>query len=206
MKYVAAVVVVAGLVWAFWRMTTRPVEEALAAAGPTPPEAGAPVVRAVASEGAPRSGMTADDGQAVRPVAPPDMGVRPHGDPAVDGWNMGQGQEEGPAVPGGASPDVLEDVDCGPSSHASLEDEGFPVPADQPLMSTIEEVRDGGYGVGSAAPLPDGRTPFGHPVKAWNDTKTYRDEHSPNYAASTPEVWFTDARAAERAGFRRVEE
>ena len=72
-----------------------------------------------------------------------------------------------------------------------------------PGESAIEEVRDGGHGVGSAAPLPDGRQPFGHPVKAWTDTMTFVLPGEDGYDAA-PHEWFTDGGAAERAGFRHA--
>ena len=65
-------------------------------------------------------------------------------------------------------------------------------------------VRDGGYGVGSAAPLEEGAVPFGHPVKAWNDTRTFVDTDHPRYDDAEPHVWFTDPEAAQQAGFRRA--
>ena len=69
--------------------------------------------------------------------------------------------------------------------------------------STIEEVRDGGHGVGSAAPLPGGVMPFGHPIKAWHDSCTYVLPGEPGYDAE-PHEWFIDREAAERAGFRHA--
>ncbi|MFV0464009.1 MAG: hypothetical protein ACK5MP_12565 [Nostocoides sp.] len=81
-----------------------------------------------------------------------------------------------------------------------------PDPVDEPAwirrISSVAEIRDGGYGVGSAAPFPDLAMPYGHPVKAWNDTKTFRDTDSPLYDEAEPHVWFTDVGAAQRAGFR----
>lgn len=71
--------------------------------------------------------------------------------------------------------------------------------------SSLDEVRDGGYSVGSAAPIEDGAMPLGHPVKAWNDTKTYKAQGHPGYDDAEPEVWFTDERAAQRAGFSAAE-
>lgn len=70
--------------------------------------------------------------------------------------------------------------------------------------SSIDDVRDGGYGVGSAAPLEEGAVPFGHPVKAWNDTRTFVDTDHPRYDDAEPHVWFTDPEAAQQAGFRRA--
>ena len=70
--------------------------------------------------------------------------------------------------------------------------------------SSLEEVRDGGYGVGSAATIDDA-VPLGHPVKAWEDTKTYVAPGHDHYDAAEPHVWFTDGGAAERAGFRHIQ-
>lgn len=72
-------------------------------------------------------------------------------------------------------------------------------------VSEVEEIRDGGYGVGSAAPFEDGAMPLGHPVKAWRDTMTYVDEAHPHYGDAEPHVWFASSEAAEQAGFRRVD-
>jgi hypothetical protein len=69
-------------------------------------------------------------------------------------------------------------------------------------VSDLDEVRDGGYSVGSAATLHDGAMPLGHPVKAWEDTKTFVTEEHDHYDEAEPDVWFTDADAAGRAGFR----
>jgi hypothetical protein len=71
--------------------------------------------------------------------------------------------------------------------------------------SSLEEVRDGGYGVGSAAPLDDRAMPLGHPIKAWEDTKTFVTPEDEGYNDAEPHVWFTDADAAERADFRHVD-
>lgn len=72
-------------------------------------------------------------------------------------------------------------------------------------VSELSEVRDGGYSVGSAAPIDDGAMPLGHPVKAWEDTKSYLTPDHPRYDDADPHVWFTDPGAAERAGFRRAD-
>lgn len=68
-------------------------------------------------------------------------------------------------------------------------------------VSALEEVRDGGYGIGSAAPIDDGAMPLGHPVKAWEDTKTFVTQDHPGYGDADPHVWFLDAAAAHNAGF-----
>lgn len=69
--------------------------------------------------------------------------------------------------------------------------------------SGLDEVRDGGHGWGSAAPLEGGVQPLGHPVKAWHDTMTFVLPDEPGYTAD-PHEWFVDAEAAQRAGFRHA--
>jgi hypothetical protein len=71
-------------------------------------------------------------------------------------------------------------------------------------ISRFDEIRDGGFGVGSAAPIADGAQPMDHPVKAWRSTMTFLDEDDTGYGTAEPEVWFYDAGAAERSGFTRV--
>ncbi|WP_040162015.1 sunset domain-containing protein [Mobilicoccus massiliensis] len=78
--------------------------------------------------------------------------------------------------------------------------------AGQSSGSSEEQVEDGGYGVGSARPFASGRTPVGHPIKAWNDTRTYAEPGHPHYEGGPAHVWFTDAQTAERAGFSRAGE
>ena len=68
--------------------------------------------------------------------------------------------------------------------------------ADGRRTSALDEIRDGGYGVGSAAPIDDGAVPLGHPVKAWEDTKTFVTPEHAKYAEAEPHVWFADAYAA----------
>ena len=68
-------------------------------------------------------------------------------------------------------------------------------------LSSVDEIRDGGYGVGSAAPIEDGAMPLDHSVKAWEDTKTYLVQGEHGYDGVDPDVWFLDDRSAERAGF-----
>lgn len=70
--------------------------------------------------------------------------------------------------------------------------------------SSFEEIRDGGYSVGSAAPLDDGAMPLGHPVRGWESSKTYATPGDGPDDAGEPDVWFTDEGAAERAGFHRA--
>lgn len=67
------------------------------------------------------------------------------------------------------------------------------------------EVRDGGWSVGSAAPIEDGCQPLGHPIKGVFALGIYQVPGSDWYEATVADVWFTDENAAQRAGFRRGE-
>lgn len=75
---------------------------------------------------------------------------------------------------------------------------------DDRRVSSLEEVVDGGYSVGSAAPIDDDAMPLGHPVKAWHDTKTYLTPDAPGYEDAEPTVWFLDESFAQKAGFTRA--
>jgi large subunit ribosomal protein L4 len=57
------------------------------------------------------------------------------------------------------------------------------------------------YGSQSHAPLADGSQPEGFPVKGNEDSMLYHVPGSSFYARTVAEVWFTDADAAEAAGF-----
>lgn len=80
-----------------------------------------------------------------------------------------------------------------------------PVAGQPRRVSEFHEIRDGGYGMGSAAALEDGVQPMDHPVQGYRDTMTYRVPGDPGYDEADPDVWFYDASAAERSGFRRSE-
>ncbi len=60
---------------------------------------------------------------------------------------------------------------------------------------------DGGFGPDSAGPTPDGSAPEGFTVKGNKDSMKYHVEGSRWYDATTAEVWFRTAEAAEAAGF-----
>ena len=70
-------------------------------------------------------------------------------------------------------------------------------------VSEFDELRDGGYGVGSAAPLDDGAQPLDHPIQGYRDSMTFRAPGDAGYDSAEPDVWFYDEAAAERNGFRR---
>ncbi len=71
-------------------------------------------------------------------------------------------------------------------------------------ISDFDELRDGGFGVGSAAPLDDGAQPLDHPVQGHRESKSFHMPGDPGYDTAEPDVWFYDEGAAERAGFRRA--
>ena len=94
-----------------------------------------------------------------------------------------------------------------PESEPVVEEQPEPEPEPEPeptgrRISGFLELRDGGYGVGSAAPIEDGAQPLDHPVQAYRDTMTFREPGVPGYDSADPDVWFYDAAAAERSGFR----
>ncbi len=91
------------------------------------------------------------------------------------------------------------------SSTGSPADRSSASTDDGPRTSSLDEIRDGGYGVGSAATIDDGAVPLGHPVKAWEDTKTYVTPEQATYGEAEPHLWFADEHAAQRAGFRPVD-
>ncbi len=82
-------------------------------------------------------------------------------------------------------------------------DEG---PARERRISEYDEVRDGGYGMGSAAPLEDGAQPLGHAVKGYRESNTFVAPGEPGYDDAEPDVWFFNAEAARRAGFNPASE
>ncbi len=96
----------------------------------------------------------------------------------------------------------------GTASHTDAHD--TPTEADDAVdqavgrrVSEFHELRDGGYGVGSAAPLDDGAQPLDHPVQGYRDSMRFRAPGDAGYDSAEPDVWFYDEAAAERNGFRR---
>lgn len=71
-------------------------------------------------------------------------------------------------------------------------------------VSSLDEIRDGGYGVGSAAPIDDGAMPMDHAVKAWEDTKSYLCPGEDGYDGADPHVWFLNGDYAQEAGFHHA--
>ncbi len=114
-------------------------------------------------------------------------------------------------TPSADDPGPVEHSDDAPLlDDASGTDEGDEDAATEPAsarrVSSFEEVHDGGYGIGSAAPLEDRAQPMGHAVKAWRDTNTFRSPGTTRYDDAEPDVWFFNEEAARRAGFRPADE
>jgi hypothetical protein len=93
----------------------------------------------------------------------------------------------------------------GDATDTTASDDTGSTAAEGRRVSGFDELRDGGFGVGSAAPLDDGGQPLDHPVAAYRDTMTYRLPGDTGYESAEPHVWFYDEGAAERNGFRRSE-
>jgi hypothetical protein len=70
-------------------------------------------------------------------------------------------------------------------------------------ISSFEEVADGGFGIGSAAPIADGAQPLGHAVKGTHEGKSFLAPGEAGYDDVEPDVWFFNEEAARRAGFDR---
>ncbi len=105
---------------------------------------------------------------------------------------------------GGAAAEVADHGTEATASDAPADDTTGEQPGAR-RISGFDELRDGGFGVGSAAPLDDGAQPLDHPVQAYRDTMTYRTPGDPGYDSAEPHVWFYDEDAAQRSGFRRSE-
>ena len=109
--------------------------------------------------------------------------------------------EAGDATPAAASDHGDAAADDGDTAAPSDEASGGTGSAGR-RISAFEEIRDGGFGVGSAALLDDGAQPLDHPVKGHRDM-TFHAPGDNGYDSAEPDVWFYDAGAAERSGFRR---
>ncbi|HOA59529.1 MAG TPA: 50S ribosomal protein L17, partial [Dermatophilaceae bacterium] len=70
-------------------------------------------------------------------------------------------------------------------------------------VSEYDEVVDGGYGWGSAAPVWDGAMPLGHPVKANKQWMKFQEPADGWYDKMHADVWFVDADTARRFGFTK---
>ncbi|MEU7812633.1 hypothetical protein AB0B41_09565, partial [Pseudonocardia sp. NPDC049154] len=72
--------------------------------------------------------------------------------------------------------------------------------AEKPAAS--EEIPEGPYGPGSAAPLPDGSAPSPEfTIKGNATSMLFHPPSSPYFGRTKPAAWFRTAEDAERAGF-----
>ncbi|HET7800327.1 MAG TPA: hypothetical protein VFL38_07885 [Humibacillus xanthopallidus] len=102
-----------------------------------------------------------------------------------------------------AAPDSAHDA-APESAHDDAPDSATEEPQQSgPRVSSFEEVVDGGFGIGSAAPLADGVQPLGHDVKASRDSSTFVLPGEEGYDDAQPDVWFYNEESARRAGFRK---
>jgi hypothetical protein len=115
------------------------------------------------------------------------------------------GAEEGQATEGALGsrmdPTTETEIDGGADDSEQRPTEGQKV--EGPQISSFEEVVDGGFGIGSAAPLADGVQPLGHDVKASRDGNTFLVPGDEGYDDAEPDVWFYNEESARRAGFRK---
>ncbi len=109
--------------------------------------------------------------------------------------------EPEPVVEPEPEPEPVVEPEPEPEPEPEVEPEPEPEPTGRRISGFLE-LRDGGFGVGSAAPIEDGAQPLDHPVQAYRDTMTFREPGVPGYDSADPDVWFYDAAAAERSGFR----
>ena len=128
-------------------------------------------------------------------------------DIAIPANEWGGPHEAEPVVEPEPEPEPVVEPEPEPEPEPVVEPEPEPEPEPDPettgrRISGFLELRDGGFGVGSAAPIEDGAQPLDHPVQAYRDTMTFREPGVPGYDSAEPDVWFYDASAAERSGFR----
>jgi hypothetical protein len=95
-------------------------------------------------------------------------------------------------------PDASDASDASDESGSADEQ-----PAAGRRMSGFDEVVDGGFGLGSAAPIDDGAQPLGHAVKGTREGTAFVRPDDAGYDDVEPDVWFYSEEAARRAGFHR---
>jgi hypothetical protein len=130
--------------------------------------------------------------------------------------SAGQGAESGHSSGLESSAQNLHPGSGAESEHSSLGevDEGAPFDDvdEEPSrpsprrVSGLDEVVDGGFGVGSAAPIEDGAQPLGHPIMGYRETRTFLVPEALGYGDTDPDVWFYDEDAARRSGFHAAGE
>ncbi|MEW1954281.1 hypothetical protein [Terrabacter sp. NPDC080008] len=140
-----------------------------------------------------------------------DMAPHSHASDDVDetaeavepGGDAPRREEAEPASDAAAA--AFPDEDDTTSSHetAGESDSAGRQEAGSRRTSSFDEVVDGGFGLGSAAPIADGAQPMGHAVKATRDSRTFVAPGDAGYDDVEPDVWFYNEDAARRAGFNR---
>ena len=133
------------------------------------------------------STSAATGGAAQEPAAPAG-----HGEDDSAGTDEG---DEAAAEPAGSEVPPLDE------SGSRDQDETPAAPPQERRISNFDEVRDGGFGIGSAAPLDDRAQPLGHAVKGYRDSSTFLAPGAAGYEDREPDVWFFNEEAARRAGF-----
>jgi len=121
---------------------------------------------------------------------------------ADEGELLGESQERGERLAEDRA-DLRADEPSGSDAPDRESHDEAPQESAGRRISDFTELRDGGFGVGSAAPLADGAQPLDHPVQAYRDTMSYRVPGDSGYDSTEPDVWFYDESAAERSGFSR---
>ncbi|MGN6752993.1 MAG: sunset domain-containing protein [Intrasporangium sp.] len=122
---------------------------------------------------------------------------------AGSGHSGGQGDDADTAEPdpsstGSDGSSADQGQHPGQQDHS---DESATAPQQRRRISDFEEVRDGGYGVGSAAPIGDGAQPLGHAIKGVRGSRTFLAPGAQGYEDVEPDVWFYDEQSARNAGF-----
>ena len=145
-------------------------------------------------------------------------GSEPHGEPRAEARQGGEAVSEssddrGPEGLAGRADASASPPDDAPDSEARQDAETASEPKDdgessakRPAgrrISAFEEVADGGFGIGSAAPIADGAQPLGHAVKGTREGRTFLAPSDAGYDDVEPDVWFFNEDAARRAGFDR---
>lgn len=131
---------------------------------------------------------------------------RQEAEPAPDAASAAYPDEEDPST--GGTVGVATGADDGDGVGGNRGDGGGHSGAPEERstgrrVSGFDEVVDGGFGIGSAAPLADGGQPLGHDVKGISQGKTFVGPGDAGYDDIEPDVWFYNEEAARRAGFRR---
>ena len=165
------------------------------AAWPVPDSQGDPEAERIATAAEYRDEVTAADPLTEDIAIPANEWGGPH--------EVEPEPESEPVVEEQPEPEPVVEPAPEPESEPVVEEQ--PEPEPEPTgrrISGFLELRDGGYGVGSAAPIEDGAQPLDHPVQAYRDTMTFREPGASGYDSAEPDVWFYDAAAAERSGFR----